>query len=237
MSHDAVEAQMQSLIEKWEVSSDQRSIFLKCYLMMTQNMHLAIQLEEFRDPAWVDRLVDHFATFYFTALEAFEREPASAPPVWQIAHQAARNSEVLALQNLLLGVNAHINYDLVLALVDMLNPEWVELSDGQRDDRYVDYCRVNEVIGSTIDTVQDQVLEPAMPGMDLIDKLFGPVDEKLISVLLTDWREKVWHHAEQLLGTMDVEVQARLRRQVEQEAIKMGERIGPNRLISESPQS
>ena len=226
MPHDAVVAQMQSLIQKWEESADQRSIFLRCYMMMTHNMRDAVQQDEFRDPGWVDHLVDHFAGYYFTALEKFEQNPAAAPPVWQLAHQAALDPDMVALQKLLLGVNAHINYDLVLALVDLLKPEWGELTGVQQGDRYIDYCHVNEVIGSTIDAVQDQVLEPAMPVIDVIDKLFGPVDEKLISSLLGHWRENVWHYAVQILGAMDVEDQSRLRIEMESEAIKMGRIIG-----------
>jgi hypothetical protein len=223
---DAVTGQMQSLIQGWEETSDQRSIFLKCYLMMTRNMRFAIQQGEFRDQPWVDHLVEHFAGYYFVALEAYDRDPVSAPPVWQLAHQAARDPDVMALQKLLLGVNAHINHDLVLALVDLLKPEWVELSGSQRGDRYADYCHVNEVIGCTIDAVQDQVLEPAMPVIDIIDRLLGPVDEKLISNLLGHWRENVWHFAVQLLDAMDVEDQARLRLEMESEAIKIGRIIG-----------
>jgi hypothetical protein len=223
---DAVVAQMESLIQRWEDSSDQRAIFLKCYLMMTSNMRVAIQQGEFRDPRWVDQLIDHFAGYYFVALEAYEQDPASAPPVWQLAHQAAQDPGLVALQKLLLGVNAHINYDLVLTLVDVLRPEWIELADAQRAARYADHCRVNEVIGYTIDAVQDQVLEPAMPVMDIIDKLFGPFDEKLISSMLGHWRENVWRHAMRLLETPDMDGQASLVRECELEAIRMGERIG-----------
>ncbi|OGO33886.1 MAG: hypothetical protein A2W35_01130 [Chloroflexi bacterium RBG_16_57_11] len=226
MPHDEVEARMQALVQSWEESSDQRSIFLKCYLMMTRNMHLAIQLDEFRDPDWVDHLVNHFAGYYFMALEAYEQDPAAAPPVWQLAHRAARDPDLIGIQKLLLGINAHINYDLALAVVDMLKPEWGELSDGLQEDRYVDYCHVNEVIGSTIDEVQDQVLEQVMPAMELIDTLFGPLDEKVISSLLGHWREKVWHYAEQLLKAMDVEDQVRLRLELERDAIKIGHTIG-----------
>jgi hypothetical protein len=226
LSGDAIEQKMQVLIRRWDESSDQRSIFLKCYWMMTQNMRAAIQQDEFHDSPWVDHLVDHFAGYYFVALDAYENDPASAPPVWQLAHQAAGKPDVIALQKLLLGVNAHINYDLVLAIVDLLRPEWGELSDGQRGARYADYCHVNEVIGSTIDAVQDQVLEPAMPVMDLIDRLFGPLDEKLISVLLSAWRENVWHYAERLLGAVEAEDQARLLHEIEMEAIKIGHLVG-----------
>ena len=226
MPHDAVVAQMQSLIQKWEELADQRSIFLRCYMMMTHNMRDAVQQDEFRDPGWVDHLVDHFAGYYFVALEAYEQNPAAAPPVWQLAHQAARDPQVVALQNLLLGVNAHINYDLVLTLVDMLKPEWGKLTDSQQDDRYVDYCHVNEVIGCTIDAVQDQVLEPAMPVMDLIDRLCGSLDERLISSLLANWRENVWSNAVRLLETAEALTYASLVDEMEQDAIRIGEAIG-----------
>ncbi len=38
---------------------------------------------------------------------------------------------------------------------------------------YTDHCHVNDVIGGTIDAVQDQVIEPAMPVMDIsIDQVW-----------------------------------------------------------------
>jgi hypothetical protein len=64
---------------------------------------------------------------------------------------------------LLLGVNAHINYDLVLTLVDLLEPEWKQLSAEQCQQRHSDYCHVNEIISLTIDIVQDDVLERSIP--------------------------------------------------------------------------
>jgi hypothetical protein len=226
MSEDAVVAQMQALISQWEAASDQRSIFLSCYLLMTENMRLAVRQGEFLDPAWVDRLVDHFAGYYFIALEAYDSDPASAPPVWQLAHRTAADPQALALRKLLLGVNAHINYDLVLSLVDMLAPEWPGLSADRRDERYLDYCHVNQVIGCTVDAVQDQVLEPAMPVLDLIDRLLGPLDERMISSLLAAWREDVWHNAIQLLDTRDARKRREVLQSVEDNALKISEMIG-----------
>jgi len=216
---------MQSLIDEWEVSADRRRFFLTCYRMMTANMLAAIERKEFDDPAWVDYLLNHFAGYYFTALEAYERDPGSTCRVWQLAHNLARSPGALALQLLLVGVNAHINYDLVLTLADMLKPEWESLSAEQRASRYADFCRVNDVIAQTIDAVQDQVLEPAMPVMNWIDVLFGPVDEILISRLITAWRESVWRNAVCLLEASEqAEVQAVVLR-VEQDALRIGETI------------
>jgi hypothetical protein len=216
---------MRSLIGQWEERADPRAVFLSCYWMMTSNMLAAIEQKEFNDPAWVDRLLHRFADYYFVALDAYELNPASAPPVWQLAHNITSAPNSSALQKILLGVNAHINYDLVLTLVDLLQSEWDGLSEEQRLIRYADHCRVNHVIGSTIDAVQDQILEPAMPVMDLIDRLLGSLDEMLISRLITQWREQVWQNAVHLLQTNAEDERLRIIAQFEEEALKIGEVI------------
>ena len=123
------------------------------------------------------------------------------------------------LQHLLLGINAHINYDLVLSLVDLLEPEWKELSESRRQDRYADHCLVNEVIAATIDTVQDEVVERHNPRMDLIDRLLGRLDERLLSALITRWRQGVWDNAVHFLEVPETEREP-LRKQLETEVMK-----------------
>ena len=54
------------------------------------------------------------------ALHAYENHSSDAPEVWQLAHSAAIDPHITALQKLLLGVNAHINYDLVLTVASQL---------------------------------------------------------------------------------------------------------------------
>jgi len=211
---------MLDMIKQWEDQSDQRAIFLNCYSMMTRNMLSAIEQHEFKDPAWVDRLLHRFADYYFIALEAYEHNPSTAPPVWQITHKISQSAEPLTLQKLLLGVNAHINYDLVFTLVELLEPEWAELSESQRAERYTDHCYVNEVIGRTIDAVQDTVLEPAMPVMDIVDKLLGPLDEMMLSRLITHWRDRVWNNATLLLETKESTERSRVIQQVEAETFR-----------------
>lgn len=225
-SPEPVTERMQRLILQWEAASDDKALFLSCYRMMTRNMLGAVRRGEFLDAGWVERLLHRFADYYFVALEAYEREPASSPVVWQRAHDCCCDRGVTALQKILLGINAHINYDLVFTLDDMLRPEWTALSQPQRAARYADHCRVNEVIGRTIDAVQDHVLEPAMPVMDYIDRWLGPIDEMLISGLIARWREAVWSNALRLVGTNDEQLRAQLIRELEEETLKKAEFIG-----------
>jgi hypothetical protein len=228
---DPVIERMQALIRKWEAEADQKSVFLSCYLMMTENMLTAIEQDEFIDTDWVVRLLHHFAEYYFHALESYEQDPSTTPLVWKLAYSDTGHITITPLQKLLLGVNAHINYDLVFTLVDLLKPEWETLSEDQRVLRYTDHCHVNQVIGQTIDSVQDLVIEPAMPIMDLVDKLLGPIDEMLISHLITHWRETVWKNAIHLLETEDAEEQTRLISHIGKEALQIGEFISPGSVI------
>ena len=110
----------------------------------------------------------------------------------------------------------------------MLASEWAGLTDSERRERYLDYCLVNEVICHTVDAVQDQVLEPAMPIMDVIDKMFGPMDEMIISRLITQWRETVWQYAMGLLEIGEPSERLRLILQVEEYAIRQAGAIRLN---------
>jgi len=212
-------------LRQWQEASDDRAFFLNCYLLMTRNMYVAIQQREFVDSAWVSRLLTHFAEYYFSALQKYEDNSAATPEVWRHAFDKTRDPYLTPLQKLLLGVNAHINYDLVLTLVDILRPEWENLTDIQRVWRYADHYHVNEIIGRTIDTVQDRVLEPAMPILELIDRVLGNIDENLIIHLITRWRESVWLNTLHLLEADPIKVKHELIRGVESEALQNAELI------------
>lgn len=217
-------ARMQALLQRWQENDDRRTVFLSCYAMMTSNMLAAIERHEFADPGWTRQLLERFAGYYFAALESYERSAEGAPPVWRLAHDAARDPDCSALQQLMLGVSAHINYDLVFTVVDVLEVEWLGLGEDQIAVRHADFCHVNEVIAGTIDAVQDRVLEPLMPILDLVDRLLGPVDELAVSHLISLWRAAVWRSACEMLRAKTHE-QALVALRVEDEALRIGMRI------------
>lgn len=220
-----ITAKMLALVQEMEKAADQRAIFLNCYLLMTQNMLKAVDASEFNDSAWVGYLLERFAQYYFDGLTAYDEKRATTSAVWQLAHRTAGEPERYVLQHLLLGVNAHINYDLVLTLVDVLEPEWAGLTAVQQAERQVDYCQVNEIIRITIDTVQDDVVEAYSPVMDLVDKTLGPLDEWLISRLITNWRDEVWDTAVALMTTRETAVRQQLLHQIEATTLHRAEAI------------
>ncbi|MGJ3239158.1 MAG: DUF5995 family protein [Anaerolineae bacterium] len=184
---------MSGQITQWQTAQDDRAIFLQCYAMMTANMLEAVRDEQFIDNVWVTRLIHDFAEYYFVALTQYDAQ--EIPPVWHDAFERACSRRAHVLQNLLLGVNAHICYDLIFAMVDMLEDEWQDLSAEQRDARYRDYCHVNEIIAQTLDAVQDEVVETRSTIMAVVDDAFGRLDEWAIHQLIKRWREQVWGQA------------------------------------------
>ncbi len=199
MEDDPVLVRMKNLLHDWEAVNDRRLIFLRCYEEMTKNVLAAIETRNFEDVTWIATLMTNFADLYFRALEAEDSGLAAPPIAWRIAFKAAHVSRTHALQNLVLGVNAHINYDLVLALSDLLASEWQQLSEEQRQIRYRDYCRINDIINRTIDTVKYQVIDPLEPEIRLVDKVLGPIDDWMTELLITEWRDEVWKHAMQVI--------------------------------------
>ena len=217
--------QMDSLLSAWEAGGDPRRIFLGCYRMMTENMLVALQSGTFEDAPWVTSLLDGFAAYYFRALAAYEQGSAAAPAVWRYAFDASRSPKIHVLQNLVLGVNAHINYDLVFALSDVLGPEWEGLSAEQRQMRYRDHGHVNDIIIQTIDAVQDQIVERYAPGFRVIDTLLGPLDEWMTGWMISDWREEVWQHAVRLIELPAEDERLAYARQVERSSVTRAQSI------------
>lgn len=191
--------QMWTQVETWEKEQDDRAIFLTCYSMMTDNMLKTVSAGGFEDGAWVASLTHCFADYYFDALKLYEAD--QKPPVWTFTFETACRKRAHVMQNLLLGVNAHICYDLIFAVADSIEDEWNDLSKDERQMRYRDYTQVNEVIGATLDAVQDSVVESRSRFMIFVDDAFGRLDEWMIHSMITRWRDQVWHQSITYLNT------------------------------------
>ena len=94
---------------------------------------------------------------------------------------------------------------------------------------YEDHCLVNTIIAETIDQVQDEVIEKYSPGMDWVDRLLGRLDEKLIALLITRWRNRVWERALDFCACASAQKEQQLHQELETEVMETAhwiERIG-----------
>lgn len=178
------------LLEAFDARGDRRSAFLTIYARVTGAVGDRVESGWFDDPEWVaDYLVD-FANAYREAFVAYERESYDeVPPPWRVAFDAALAGDTLVLQDALLGVNAHINYDLTYTLASVgIDPE--------RTLKHADHDHVDVILGRLVDAVQDTLVDvyDAL-GVSNADVLLGDVDEQVMLIGLTTGRDFAWANA------------------------------------------
>ncbi len=89
---------------------ESRRPFLETYRRTTVAVGSAIERGYFEDPAWVEAWDAAFADLYLDALDADLAGGAGVPRPWRLAFDAP--SSLPPLRQVLLGINAHINFDL-----------------------------------------------------------------------------------------------------------------------------
>jgi hypothetical protein len=94
--------------------------FLGTYQRTTLAIGDAVDAGEFEDPEWVERWDVAFAELYVDALDAHLGGGGPSRP-WRLAFDAP--PELPALRHVLLGINAHVNYDLPQALLAVISDD------------------------------------------------------------------------------------------------------------------
>ncbi|HEX2204722.1 MAG TPA: DUF5995 family protein [Longimicrobium sp.] len=164
---------------------DRRAVFASAYLAITLAVRQGADDGAFGDNDWVRRYDVAFANLYRIALLDFERGRFErVPRAWRFSFETSLSGDSLVLQDLLLGINAHINHDLALALF--------EVSVDPRDRRHADHTKVNEVLGAATDALQDRIARAYAPALRVLDQVAGRLDEELAGFSVRQAREASW---------------------------------------------
>lgn len=165
--------------------------FNRLYGAMTAAVIEADRRHTFDDPRFVERLDCCFADLYFDALAAELSDPGTAAHAWGPLFRARYQAGILPVQFAMAGVNAHINRDLPVALVETF------LALGGEPDRslasYADYQTINQILESAQADAKTWLLSGALA---TADGLLGRVDDVLEMWSLRRAREAAWVAAE-----------------------------------------
>lgn len=162
------------------------------YRAVTLTVRAEAEAGCFDDAARMERFVVGFAELYFRALDD-ERAGARVPGPWWHAFRAAERPGLLVLQHLLLGMNAHINFDLALTAATVApGPAIHGLAR--------DYDRINDILAAMIDRAEDALICHT-PGLAAIDRQVGRWDERLAALGLRGVRDEAWRMARLLAAT------------------------------------
>ena len=193
MSMDALIERMEALLGPLEQAGDARRFFHATYLRTTRAVRDALRAGLFADPDWVERWDIAFADLYLDALRA-DSEGGTVSRPWAVAFRAAREQpSAPALRHVLLGLNAHINYDLPQALLAVISTgEFADPAITSR--RRADHRRIDDVLSGQVAAEDGELARTGAP-RSRADTLLGPVNQAASRRFLRESRIKVWHNA------------------------------------------
>ncbi len=195
MSIDALIGRMEALLRPMQAAGDPRRFFHATYLRTTRAIRDALRAGRFSDPDWVERWDVAFAALYLDALDA-DSAGAPVPGPWAMAFRTGREQpSAPALRHVLLGMNAHINYDLPQALLVVISsPEFTDPALLAR--RRADHQRIDEVLSQRVGA-EDAELAAAGP-RSAVDAALAPLNQAASRRFLREARAKVWENTIEL---------------------------------------
>ncbi len=168
-------------------------LFLETYRRTTLAVGRAIEDAQFEDPEWVQRWDVAFADLYLTALDLDLADSPDVPRPWRLAFDAP--ASLPALRHVLLGVNAHINYDLPQALLAVISDD--EFADPVVVGRRArDHQRIDAVLSGRVGAEDNELGAVSARGM--VDRLLQPLNRLSSKRFLREARQKVWHNTAEL---------------------------------------
>lgn len=186
---DEVVERLENTITACHAQGSRLGYFAALYNRVTRRVREGIRAGEFADGARMERLDVTFANRY---LEALDRYQAGELPsrAWLVAFEATERPNLIVLQHLLLGMNAHIHLDLAIAAARTCPGAGIQ-SLAQ------DFRKINDVLAALVPVVEHE-LDALSPEFARFTGLIGPRQEKLVDFSMAVARDEAWKFAERL---------------------------------------
>jgi hypothetical protein len=180
---DEVLRQLDQIIFTCRKERSRLGYFATLYRNVTIKVKEGIAAGVFEDGPRMERLDVAFANRYLAAFDSFrQNQPLSN--CWRVAFQSAPNTWPLIIQHLLVGTNAHVNFDLGIAAAGIAaGPELLTLRE--------DFNRINNILGSMILKVRMDV-EELSPWIKFLGQVAPTAEDRIINFSLSKARESAW---------------------------------------------
>jgi hypothetical protein len=142
-----VVATMQA-IDSVLTSGDGLKWFNLLYLNVTQKVDTQPPPGGWESPLWLTRLDVVFAGLYFTAVTNWLEGSGDVPSSWKALFEARFEAGIDRIQFALAGMNAHINHDLALALLQ--TDTEMNLIPHKNSPEHNDFERVNGILEAVL---------------------------------------------------------------------------------------
>jgi len=189
---------------------DHRGVFATTYMTLTRTFRRMMvedpDMVEFREYLFVEDAL--FANFYFRVQRAWD-EGEPVPEAWRIANEAASSGDYFGAQDMLLGINAHVQNDMPFVIAAL------GTRTGDGESRKPDHDALNAVLTRAYQPVVDAVRKRFDPSLDLTNPAQVPVDDMAGLEAVRGWREVVWRNAERLVNAKTPAERSQVAQQIE----------------------
>lgn len=188
---DEVIYELDTIIQDAVSKNNYNAIFAYVYKRTTIEIKRAIEKNYFYDNPGMEIFDVYFANLYITAYRDYCKNlPVSG--CWQIALDAGKN-KLTYMQHVLLGMNAHINFDLGITAAYYADKNNIDNIEEIKND----FIKVNNLLFSLVDEIQDR-LARVSPMLFVIDVLGGRYDERYSFLSIEKARKISWKFAKKL---------------------------------------
>jgi hypothetical protein len=177
-------------IIEWSWTNKSRlGYFAALYRRVTRTVKDGIENNQFQNGPLMERLDVAFANRY---LEAYEQHRSGKSPTrsWQLAFQVAAKWYPIVVQQLLIGINAHINLDLGIAAATVAPGD-------QLPGLKTDFDQINAVLASLVGTVEKEVAQVS-PLIGLLETFGLKTETAIINFSIDVARDVAWSRATKL---------------------------------------
>jgi len=177
--------------------------FTSLYLAVTEAVDERVRPGTFADPAFTRWLDVVFANLYLRALRAHVLGPKRPPRAWAALFEARSRRGIAPIQFALAGMNAHINRDLPLALVETCRAR--RLVPLRGSPQHVDFGAIDGLLAETEARVRADF---ARGLVGWADEALGELDSVVAMWNVRRARAAAWVNAEALWALRDVPLAA-----------------------------
>jgi len=179
--------------------------FNRLYMMVTKEVDFSPPAGGWKDADWLLRLDVVFAKFYFRAVAGFLDGSGDTASSWCALMEARYEAGIDRILFALAGMNAHINHDLALALLE--TDREVNLAPTRGSPQHVDYEAVNELLNEVMPAAL-QMLAVGILGLAAEDT--GKIGRVLAFWNICKARDLAWDFGDSLRGLRGVALTAAL---------------------------
>ncbi len=199
---------------------DHKAVFTTTYLELTKTLRDMLIADRgfFQWPRFFFREDALFANVYFRSVRHWE-QGREVPEAWRIAFETAEQGEVTGAQDMLLGINAHVQNDMPFVLAQL------GLRDRKDRARKPDHDKSNAALEAGYERVVAAVRDRFDPAISLTNPEGVPADNVGGLELVREWREQVWRNAERLVNAKSDDERAQVAQEIQDYAAGWAESI------------